>query len=144
MKYAIVSLIVLLMGSGCITSVKEGPEQNSTPSTVSVIMNPNISSSTAIVAIRDFPTDAGYAFRYGNVPAIVVRVGDGYIAYLDESPRPGCALSLNEGVLKSPCTGSRFDPATGAVLVGPAKEPLKTVDIYVKEEAIYLVNPRVP
>jgi nitrite reductase/ring-hydroxylating ferredoxin subunit len=140
MKFPLVSLAILLLCAGCTGPAKEETNTGSSTTMMLPSILLNASFSTIVVAIKEFPTDAGYAFRYGNSPAIVVREGDGYIAYLDESPRPGCALSLTEGVLKSPCTGSKFDPATGEVILGPAKEPLKKIDIFVQNEAIYVLN----
>jgi nitrite reductase/ring-hydroxylating ferredoxin subunit len=140
MKFPLVSLAILLLCAGCVGPAKEGAGTGTPTTTIPPGILQNVSFSTDVVAIREFPTDAGYAFRYGNSPAILVRVGGGYIAYLDESPRSGCALYLVKNVLKSPCTESDFDPATGEVLNGPAKEPLKKADIFVRGEAVYMVN----
>lgn len=46
----------------------------------------------------------------------------------------GCAVEPAEGELDCPCHGSRFDLQTGAVLGGPARDPLPTVSVEVAED----------
>ena len=59
----------------------------------------------------------------------VARVGGELRAFQDTCTHRGCSLA--DGVLSGttvtcPCHGSQFDVTTGAVLRGPAREPVKT------------------
>jgi len=58
-----------------------------------------------------------------------VRVGERWVAFADECPHAGCALSSDGepdgAVLICNCHGSEFDLATGAVVQGPAEGPLQ-------------------
>jgi 3-phenylpropionate/trans-cinnamate dioxygenase ferredoxin component len=60
----------------------------------------------------------------------VARVGDRLYAFDDLCTCPGRACPLSGGLLDGTtlmcqCHGSRFDIATGAVINGPATEPLR-------------------
>jgi len=60
----------------------------------------------------------------------VARVGDQLYAFDDLCTCPGQACPLSSGLLTGTtvmcqCHGSRFDIATGAVIDGPATEPLR-------------------
>ncbi|WAS98730.1 QcrA and Rieske domain-containing protein [Nannocystis punicea] len=59
-------------------------------------------------------------------PVLLVRDGDNYEALLLKCTHMGCTPGWNaaERRLDCPCHGSRFD-AHGAVLKGPAKQPLE-------------------
>jgi Rieske Fe-S protein len=50
----------------------------------------------------------------------------------------GCTVdSIVDGAIGCPCHGSRFDAATGAVLVGPAARALPGIPVTVRDGAIY-------
>lgn len=59
-------------------------------------------------------------------PVLVVREGEAYEALLLKCTHMGCTPGWNaaQRSLDCPCHGSRFD-AHGAVLKGPAKQPLE-------------------
>jgi 3-phenylpropionate/trans-cinnamate dioxygenase ferredoxin subunit len=62
----------------------------------------------------------------------VARIGDKLFAFDDLCTHEGCQLSagmLTGTTLMCPCHGSQFDVASGAVLRGPAKQPLTTYDV---------------
>ena len=64
----------------------------------------------------------------------VARVGDRLYAFDDLCTCPGQACPLSGGLhtgttLMCQCHGSRFDMTTGAVLNGPATEPLRVYDV---------------
>ena len=48
----------------------------------------------------------------------------------------GCAVAVNEAELDCPCHGSRFDALTGAVLQGPATEPLTPFAVSLDGESV--------
>ena len=64
----------------------------------------------------------------------IANVGGTYYAFEEACSHVGC--SLTEGTLEGtavvcPCHGSRFDIATGAVLQGPARRPVKHYQVQV-------------
>jgi cytochrome b6-f complex iron-sulfur subunit len=91
-----------------------------------------------IAEVSDVPIGSAYYFKYGGDDVVLVNVGGEYRAFTRECTHAGCALSLDGGVLKCPCHGSQFDPLTGAVVKGPAQEPLTSVDVLVVEDKIYV------
>ncbi len=50
----------------------------------------------------------------------------------------GCTVAPQGGVLQCPCHGSQFQPGTGAVITGPASEPLPKVDVTVTGDQVTL------
>lgn len=77
-----------------------------------------------------FPTDGG--------DAIAVEVGGEVVAYSTICTHEGCTVGwdADEQQLACPCHGSRFDAADGgAVISGPAREPLPSVQVVVDEAA---------
>jgi Rieske Fe-S protein len=50
----------------------------------------------------------------------------------------GCTVgSVSAGVISCPCHGSSFDAVTGAVIAGPASQPLPAISIVVRNNDIY-------
>ena len=71
----------------------------------------------------------------------VARVGDRLYAFDDLCPCADEACPLSGGLLTGltimcQCHGSRFDIATGAVINGPAKYPLKVYEVHELERSI--------
>jgi Rieske Fe-S protein len=52
----------------------------------------------------------------------------------------GCTVSsVTDGAIVCPCHGSRFDASTGAVVAGPARQPLAKVPVVVRDNAVFSV-----
>jgi Rieske Fe-S protein len=49
----------------------------------------------------------------------------------------GCTVGASGGALECPCHGSRFAPATGAPIRGPATRPLAPVPVVVRNGEVY-------
>jgi 3-phenylpropionate/trans-cinnamate dioxygenase ferredoxin subunit len=65
----------------------------------------------------------------GENPIAVANVGGTLYGFDDRCTHRQCSLaqgSLEGQVVTCPCHGSQFDVTSGAVLRGPAKEPLRT------------------
>ncbi|MFJ4779573.1 Rieske (2Fe-2S) protein [Streptomyces sp. NPDC088762] len=73
----------------------------------------------------------GGAKLYRERKLIVSCPAEGqYKAFSAQCTHAGCVLDkIVEGEGNCPCHGSRFDPATGKVLRGPATDPLPAVPV---------------
>nr|WP_240896122.1 Rieske (2Fe-2S) protein [Kineococcus siccus] len=58
------------------------------------------------------------------------------VAFNARCPHAGCAVAVDDAELNCPCHGSRFDALTGAVLKGPATEPLAPYPVTVTDGAV--------
>lgn len=80
------------------------------------------------IALADIPaTGAARLTAPDGNPVFVARTADGgYKACSGICTHAGCPVDVDrtKGVLACPCHGSTFDPKTGAVLGGLAKDPL--------------------
>jgi 3-phenylpropionate/trans-cinnamate dioxygenase ferredoxin component len=69
------------------------------------------------------------AFDVRGAKIAVANVGGAFHAFDDTCTHMACSLAegdLEETTVICPCHGSEFDVTSGAVLQGPAKEPLPT------------------
>lgn len=86
------------------------------------------------------------AFVDGGVAGIVVyNTGNGYVAYdrcSTVNPEKRCAVELDESGfnLIDPCSGGKFDLATGFPSKAPAKHALKRYHVTVSGAILYIRN----
>ena len=82
-------------------------------------------------AVSDIPTGGGIVT--GGV--VVTRDASGSVhAFSATCTHQGCTVSgVEHGRIVCPCHGSVFDAGTGAVLNGPATQPLPVVEVDVKD-----------
>lgn len=69
----------------------------------------------------------------------IANIGGSFYAFEDACPHIGCSLasgSLEGNVVECPCHGSKFDVATGAVLQGPARRPVKAHKVTVDGDTL--------
>ena len=79
------------------------------------------------------------AYEVGGERIAVANVGGSFHAFGNTCTHRQCFLALGvlEGtVVTCPCHGSQFDVTTGAVLRGPAVEPVRSYDTRVKDDAL--------
>ena len=72
------------------------------------------------------------AYSVGDRTVAVANAGGTLYAFDDVCTHQGCSLSegdLDGTMIECPCHGSQFDVTTGAVLNGPATEPVETFDV---------------
>lgn len=88
-------------------------------------------SAEVSLAASEVPVGAGQKVRAGGGAAFVVQPErDRYACFSAVCTHSGCEVNPPEGgKFVCPCHGSEFDAATGAVLRGPAAEPLKALTV---------------
>jgi nitrite reductase/ring-hydroxylating ferredoxin subunit len=75
------------------------------------------------------------AFDVRGVRIAVANVDGTFHAFDDTCTHVGCSLAegdLEETTVICPCHGSEFDVRSGAVLQGPAREPVETYETRVE------------
>ena len=80
----------------------------------------------ASAAAADVPPGGALLFR--NERLALFRDDTGFYALSLVCTHLGCTVTLTEDALTCPCHGSRFD-REGRVLLGPAIEPLKRMEL---------------
>jgi 3-phenylpropionate/trans-cinnamate dioxygenase ferredoxin component len=76
------------------------------------------------------------AFDVGGIKVAVANVDGAFYAFGDTCTHMGCSLAggdLEETTVICPCHGSEFDVTSGAVLRGPAREPVETYETRVED-----------
>lgn len=76
----------------------------------------------------------------GDRTIVVLNVDGDLFAIDDECTHTGCSLSegdLDGEELSCLCHGSVFNVRTGAVLQGPAEEPVPTYPLHIDGETVY-------
>ncbi len=87
----------------------------------------------------DVPEGSALAVTSGGGPLLLVRTsGDAVSAYSAVCPHQGCTVAPLGDRLVCPCHGSSFDPASGAVLQGPATSDLTAVPVAVVDGEVVL------
>jgi|TARA_B110000467_G_C17890637_1_gene249683 cytochrome b6-f complex iron-sulfur subunit len=75
---------------------------------------------------------------FSEFPICLYRTGkDKYAASLLECTHNGCELNVGGGIYTCPCHGAEFS-VEGEVLEGPAEENLRTFEVEVDNENIYI------
>jgi nitrite reductase/ring-hydroxylating ferredoxin subunit len=90
----------------------------------------------AVARADDLKEGKVQAFKVLDTKVAVANVGGTFYAFDDTCTHEGCSLSegdLEETILTCGCHGSQFDVTNGAVLEGPAQEPVKTHDTRVED-----------
>ena len=101
-----------------------------------------VARGQAIAEESDLKSGSAVAFTDGATgkPGVLVRLKSGaFVAYSAECTHQGCTVSYRaKGYLACPCHGSVFDPVSGgAVVSGPADEPLPRLRIEVRDGRIF-------
>jgi Rieske Fe-S protein len=69
---------------------------------------------------------------------LLTRAGQSVTGLNARCTHQGCTVAPQGAVLHCPCHGSEFQPGTGAVLQGPAAQPLAKVDVTVSGDQVTL------
>jgi nitrite reductase/ring-hydroxylating ferredoxin subunit len=81
------------------------------------------------------------AFDVQGNPVAIANVDGRYFAFDDTCTHAGCSLadgSLDGTVVTCECHGSQFDVTSGAVLEGPAEEPVASHRVEVEGEDLFV------
>ncbi|HWJ63876.1 MAG TPA: Rieske 2Fe-2S domain-containing protein [Acidimicrobiales bacterium] len=114
------------------------------PETSSGAATSTTAAGTAVGQAADVPVGGSALFRdpVSGSEAIVVQPKVGtFEACSAACTHEGCTVRYTGSVLHCPCHGAEFDPATGAVLRGPANRPLETLTIRPLADGILYVDP---
>jgi nitrite reductase/ring-hydroxylating ferredoxin subunit len=79
------------------------------------------------------------AFEVKGTRIAIANVDGTFYAFDDTCTHLQCSLAegdLEETVVTCPCHGSRFDVRTGALLRGPAQEPVRSYQLRVENGAV--------
>jgi nitrite reductase/ring-hydroxylating ferredoxin subunit len=90
---------------------------------------------TVVSRVDEFEEGDMRAFEVRGAKIAVARVDGVFYAFGDTCTHMGCSLAggdLEETVVICPCHGSEFDVTSGAVLRGPAREPVETYETRVE------------
>jgi len=93
--------------------------------------------------IKDIPVGGTKAFLIKNstIPYILIHLEDGsFRAYEQKCTHLSCAVYYQpgSGQIICPCHEGHFDAKTGDVLAGPPPRPLPSLNVIVKDQAIYV------
>lgn len=88
----------------------------------------------------------GKNFAFGSKPALVVRDAAGqFRAFIATCTHLGCTVALDAGanLIRCPCHGGTYDPASGRNLGGPPPRPLGTLEAVVEGGKLIVRKARV-
>jgi len=86
-----------------------------------------------LAAIDDIPDGGGMVLSDDKL--VLTRDGDTVRCFSAVCTHQGCLVAgVQDGEIRCPCHGSAFDAATGAVVRGPASDPLEPEDIEVTDQ----------
>ena len=89
----------------------------------------------AVARVEDLEDGGMRVFEVRGARVAVANVGGAFYAFDDTCTHMACSLAggdLEETVVICPCHGSEFDVRSGAVLQGPAREPVGTYETRVE------------
>lgn len=87
-----------------------------------------------LVALDEVPVGGAVVVEDEGRPVVVAQPKAGeVVAFSAVCTHRGCTVGVQERILRCPCHGSTFDPATGDNTGGPAPEPLPEVAVRVED-----------
>ena len=90
----------------------------------------------SLAKLADIPVGGALAATSDGDKILLVQATAGTVtAFSAICPHQGCTVGPGNGELDCPCHGSRFD-LTGAVITGPAEEPLTPYPVHVKDGSV--------
>ena len=94
---------------------------------------PDDADSHRLAAVDDIPDGGGIVLADDKL--VLTRDGDTVRCFSAVCTHQGCLVGgVRDGRIQCPCHGSAFDAATGAVVQGPAEDPLEAEEIEVTDQ----------
>ncbi|WP_152187752.1 QcrA and Rieske domain-containing protein [Georgenia satyanarayanai] len=95
----------------------------------------------ALATLEDIPVGESVQVRTSaGAEVVVTRVSEEEVVALSAvCTHQGCTVRRESTELACPCHGSRFAVADGAVLQGPAEEPLPRVEVRIESGTVVAV-----
>ncbi|GAA1832161.1 ubiquinol-cytochrome c reductase iron-sulfur subunit [Agromyces salentinus] len=122
-------------GSGPASTPPEGEPTLENPSESNAADEPPTGEDVA--ALADVPVGGSIAATIAGASALVAQPTAGQVvAFSAICTHQGCTVAAAGGELDCPCHGSKFDSATGAVINGPAQEPLRAIPVSISGDRI--------
>jgi Rieske Fe-S protein len=89
--------------------------------------------SHLLATVADIPDGGGIVLTDDKL--VLTRDGDDVRCFTAVCTHQGCLVAgVQDGEIRCPCHGSAYDAATGAVVHGPATEPLEAEEIEVTDQ----------
>lgn len=89
--------------------------------------------SHLLATVDDIPDGGGIVIT--DEKLVLTRDGDTVRCFSAVCTHQGCLVGgVRDGEIRCPCHGSAFDAATGAVVQGPATEPLEAEEIEITDQ----------
>ncbi|NAZ74593.1 Rieske 2Fe-2S domain-containing protein [Kineococcus sp. T13] len=128
-------------GGGAASGAPSATSSSATSSaapTTSASPAPSVAAAAALTALSAVPVGSAVVVEASDgVPVVVARPADAeVVGFSARCTHQGCAVVVAGAELDCPCHGSRFDLLTGAVLAGPATDPLTPFAVRVEGEAV--------
>jgi Rieske Fe-S protein len=98
---------------------------------LSYIPGPEKPTEFDLGSVANYP--AGSRTIRSDIPAVIYNRDDKILAYSLVCTHLGCTVAENGAEFDCPCHGSRFDE-NGAVLAGPAQNPLRNLRVEILED----------
>lgn len=92
----------------------------------------------SLADLADVPAGGALALTTSDgVPIVIAQPSAGeVVAFSAICTHQGCTVEVQDAVLRCPCHGSEFDALTGAVMHGPAEDPLPRVAVAVENGTV--------
>lgn len=119
---------VAVLGAACAAPTTKAPA-GATPAAGSSAAG----GGTALAAVADIP-DGGSLVANG---VLLARTGNTVTGRSPVCTHAQCTVAAAMAEADCPCHGSKFNASTGAVLNGPATEPLPEVAVTVKDGNVF-------